>query len=54
VALVHLVAHLRARGYSLLDVQFVTPHLLQFGVVEISRREYERRLRLALEQTVAW
>ena len=40
VALVELVAHLRRRGYQLLDVQFVTEHLEQFGCYEISRAEY--------------
>jgi leucyl/phenylalanyl-tRNA---protein transferase len=49
VALVHLVARLKAGGYRLLDCQFVTDHLLQFGVVEIPRAEYHRRLALALE-----
>ena len=49
VALVHLVARLRVGGYRLLDCQFVTDHLTQFGVVEIPRAEYHRRLALALE-----
>jgi leucyl/phenylalanyl-tRNA--protein transferase len=48
VALVHLVAILRAGGYRLLDVQFQTPHLAQFGTIEISRAEYRRRLAEAL------
>ncbi len=48
VALVHLVERLRARGYVLLDVQFMTPHLRRFGAVEIPRREYLRRLNEAL------
>lgn len=48
VALVHLVARLRAGGYRLLDTQFVTPHLRQFGVEEISREEFQRRLEEAL------
>ena len=38
VALVHLVARLRLGGYRLLDTQFVTPHLAQFGAIEISPR----------------
>lgn len=50
VALVALVERLRARGYALLDVQWVTPHLAQFGAVAVSRRRYlqllERSLRL--------
>ncbi|MBI1407597.1 MAG: leucyl/phenylalanyl-tRNA--protein transferase [Caulobacter sp.] len=49
VALVHLVARLKVGGYRLLDCQFVTEHLTQFGVVEIPRAEYHRRLALALE-----
>ncbi len=49
VALVHLVARLRAGGYRLLDCQFVTDHLTQFGVVEVPRSEYHRRLAQALE-----
>lgn len=48
VALVHLVDRMRERGFVLLDVQFMTPHLSQFGAVEIPRVEYERRLRRAL------
>ena len=40
VALGCLVARLRARGYRLLDVQWVTPHLEQFGAVEIPRARY--------------
>ena len=44
VALVYLVARLRAGGYRLLDTQFVTSHLAQFGTIEISRDEYRLRL----------
>lgn len=54
VALVHLVDHLRARGYSLLDVQYATPHLSQFGVKEISACDYEQLLQLALDRDVHW
>ena len=49
-SLVHLVEHMRERGFSLLDIQFVTPHLEQFGAIEISRAEYERRLTHAMTQ----
>lgn len=49
VALVHLVARLRKGGFKLLDTQFVTPHLRQFGAVDISRAEYHRRLAEALK-----
>ena len=48
VALAHLVPHLRGRGFMLLDTQFMTGHLRRFGAVEISRREYQRRLAAAL------
>jgi leucyl/phenylalanyl-tRNA---protein transferase len=48
VALVHLVARLRAGGFALLDTQFVTDHLKSFGAVEVSRRQYHRLLENAL------
>ena len=38
----HLVARLIAGGFRLLDAQFMTEHLAQFGAVEISRAEYRR------------
>lgn len=49
VALAHLVARLKHSGYLLLDTQFVTPHLLGFGVEEIGREEFQLRLAAALE-----
>jgi leucyl/phenylalanyl-tRNA--protein transferase len=49
VALAGLVSRLRDRRFTLLDVQYVTPHLASLGAVEISRREYERRLSEALK-----
>lgn len=48
VALVHLAAHLKAGGYSLLDTQFLTEHLSHFGAIDISRAEYHARLARAL------
>ena len=48
-ALVHLIARLRFGGYRLLDSQFMTEHLAQFGAEEIGRAEYHRRLDVALE-----
>ena len=48
VALVHLVARLRAGGFKLLDTQFVTDHLKGFGAVEIPRRQYHKLLETAL------
>ncbi|HIJ63139.1 MAG TPA: leucyl/phenylalanyl-tRNA--protein transferase [Rhodospirillaceae bacterium] len=50
VALAHLVAILRKGGYKLLDTQFVTHHLAQFGAVEIPRRQYLGLLTAALEK----
>jgi leucyl/phenylalanyl-tRNA--protein transferase len=44
VALHALVERLRARGFSLLDTQWLTGHLTTFGAVEISRADYLRRL----------
>jgi leucyl/phenylalanyl-tRNA--protein transferase len=49
-ALVGLVARLRAGGFRLLDTQFMTPHLAQFGGIEISRARYHRLLAEALRQ----
>ncbi len=54
VALVHLVERLRAGGFVLLDTQYTTPHLEQFGVVEIPRTAYERRLEQALRVEARW
>jgi len=48
VALVHLVARLKAGGYRLLDTQFVTDHLKTFGAVAVSRRQYHKLLEAAL------
>lgn len=53
-ALVALVERLRLRNFSLLDTQFVNPHLTQFGVAEISRAEYLSRLEMALAQPVSF
>ena len=44
VALVHLVARLRAGGFRLLDTQFTTRHLKQFGAIDVDRRHYHRLL----------
>lgn len=51
VALVYLVARLRFGGFKLLDTQFVTTHLQQFGTIEISRDAYRARLREAVVET---
>jgi leucyl/phenylalanyl-tRNA---protein transferase len=48
IALVHLVARLRAGGYRLLDTQYVTDHLKNFGAVEVQKRRYHRLLEDAI------
>jgi len=48
IALVHLVARLKAGGYALLDTQFVTDHLKTFGATEVPKRLYHRLLEDAL------
>lgn len=53
-ALATLVAHLRRRGYELLDVQQWTPHTGSLGVVEIPRREYLRRLARVVNSPVTF
>jgi leucyl/phenylalanyl-tRNA--protein transferase len=49
IALAHLVARLRAGHYKLLDTQFVTEHLSQFGAIEIPRGRYHDLLRPAVD-----
>jgi len=48
IALVHLVARLKAGGFRLLDTQFVTDHLRTFGAIEVPRRQYHKLLEAAL------
>lgn len=50
IALVTLVERLRAGGFTLLDTQWTTPHLEQFGTLEIPRAEYLHLLQAALRQ----
>jgi leucyl/phenylalanyl-tRNA--protein transferase len=50
VALVHLVARLKVGGFRLLDTQFTTPHLKQFGAIDIDRRVYQEVLDDALAE----
>jgi leucyl/phenylalanyl-tRNA--protein transferase len=51
IALMALVERLRDRGYQLLDTQWSTTHLEQFGAIEVPRRDYLRRLERALRVT---
>jgi leucyl/phenylalanyl-tRNA--protein transferase len=52
VALAALVDHIRGRGFTLLDIQWVTEHLRQFGAIEIPRRRYLRLLEQAIKADV--
>ena len=54
VALVHLVARLRLGGYRLLDTQFVTTHLQQFGTEDVPRDRYKERLAAAVDEVAHW
>jgi leucyl/phenylalanyl-tRNA--protein transferase len=48
VALVHLVARLKAGGFKLLDTQFTTGHLRQFGAIDVPRQRYQAMLEDAI------
>jgi leucyl/phenylalanyl-tRNA---protein transferase len=52
VALVSLVDHLRKRGFTLLDAQMPSEHLRQFGLYDVSHKEYLKLFDTALTQTV--
>ncbi|MCX7371557.1 MAG: leucyl/phenylalanyl-tRNA--protein transferase, partial [Alphaproteobacteria bacterium] len=54
VGLVHLVARMRLFGFTLLDTQFITGHLAQFGTIEIPRAAYKAQLTAALEVPTRW
>jgi len=54
VALIKLVELLNEKGFILLDTQYITDHLKQFGAVEISREQYQLRLSEALKIDVKW
>ena len=54
IALVHLVARMRLGGFRLLDTQFVTSHLAQFGAAEIAREDYKSLLASAVDATARW
>lgn len=53
IALAHLVARLRVGGFTLLDCQFMTPHLASLGAIEIERKDYMVSLGGALSSTGA-
>lgn len=53
VALAHLVFLLRKGGFQLLDTQFTTPHLRQFGAIDVPRDHYKALLSRALMTSAA-
>ncbi len=54
VCLIHLVAHLRRLGCSLLDTQFSNPHMARFGLVELDHDRYAAALARALSAPALW
>lgn len=54
VALVHLVARMKKGDFELLDTQFVTDHLAQFGVVEMPRSGFRQLLASALDRSASF
>lgn len=54
VALVHLIEHCTRRGFTVIDTQFVNPHLEQFGVAEVDGEVYLRHVDEVGEDEVAW
>tara|TARA_B100001059_G_scaffold233441_1_gene273517 strand:+ start:18568 stop:19197 length:630 start_codon:yes stop_codon:yes gene_type:complete len=54
VCLVWLVAHLRAIGASVLDVQFISDHMARMGAVEVARDDYLQRLMIHRDQQCSW
>jgi len=49
IALFHLIQHLRQRGFTLFDIQMLTPITIQFGAMNISREKYLERLAQSVE-----
>lgn len=54
ICLVHLVEHLRSRGFVMLDAQIPNNHLAQFGLELLPHREYVTRLQQAMQLPVTW
>lgn len=52
VALVHLCAALWKAGFTVLDTQFINPHLLQFGAYEMGQEEYEALIAVEMQKEV--
>jgi len=54
VGLYHLIHHLRARGFTLFDIQQLNPHTESLGAIEIPRAEYLRRVGSAIGEKVTF
>ncbi len=52
IALVYLCAILKECGFTVLDTQFINPHLLQFGAYEVPQEEYEVTIKEAMKKPV--
>jgi leucyl/phenylalanyl-tRNA--protein transferase len=50
ICLVHLVTHLREKGFTLLDTQFTTEHLKTFGAIDVPKAEYAKMLEPAVNR----
>ena len=50
ICLVHLVEHLRDKGFTLLDTQFTTEHLKTFGAIDVPKAEYAKMLEPAVSR----
>ena len=50
VALVHLCARLHQGGFTVLDTQYINPHLEQFGIYEIPQEEYETLIKTEMQK----
>jgi leucyl/phenylalanyl-tRNA---protein transferase len=48
ICLVHLVERLQARGFTLLDTQFTTDHLKNFGAIDVPKKDYAKLLERAM------
>ena len=48
IALAHLMARLYYGNFNLLDAQFTNDHLLQFGLIEVPKQEFQKQLQTAL------
>lgn len=53
IALVHLCALLWQAGYTVLDTQFINPHLMQFGAYEMPQEDYEALIAVEMEKKTA-